>query len=99
MITTAQRKKMKKIFKTRYSKAVQERLNQKGILNKKGKSFGISYISHVFNGRNEDIQIEETIIELYQEKVTELKEIANRRKEIFDTKKPEAGNIGADLIN
>jgi len=97
MITTAQRKKMKRVFKTRYSKAVQERLNQKGFLNKKGKPFGISYISHVFNGRNEDLLIEETIIELYQEKVTEINEIANRRKEIFDTKKPDAGNIGFDL--
>ena len=84
MITTAQRKKLKKVFKTRYSKAVQTRLNQKGILNKKGKSFGISYISHVFNGRNEDLLIEETIIELYQEKVAEEKAIAQRRKEIFE---------------
>jgi hypothetical protein len=85
MITTAQRKKLKKVFPTRYSKAVQERLNQKGLLNKKGKSFGISYISHVFNGRNEDLLIEETIIELFQERVNELKEISNRRKEVFGT--------------
>lgn len=84
MITTAQRKKLKKVFKTRYSKAVQTRLDQKGILNKKGKSFGISYISHVFNGRNEDLLIEETIIELYQEKVAEEKAITQRRKEIFE---------------
>lgn len=85
MITTAQRNKMKKVFKTRYSKAVQARLNHKKIFNKKGKSFGISYISHVFNGRNEDFLIEETIIELYQEKVKEIKAITNRRKEIFET--------------
>lgn len=84
MITTAQRKKLKQVFKMRYSKAVQARLNQKGILNKKGKSFGISYISHVFNGRNEDLLIEETIIELYQEKVAEEKAIIQRRKEIFN---------------
>lgn len=85
MITTAQRKKMKSVFKTRYSKAVQQRLNAKGLFNKKGKPFGISYISHVFNGRNEDLQIEEVIIELYQEKVTEIKAIAERRREIFET--------------
>lgn len=94
MITTAQRKKLKKIFKTRYSKEVQARLDQKGILTKKGKSFGTSYISHVFNGRNEDLQIEEVIVELYQEKVAEIKAIAERRKEVFGTKKPEAGTSG-----
>lgn len=85
MITTAQRKKLRKVFKTRYSKEVLARLNQKGILNKKGESFGISYISHVFNGRNEDLQIEETIIELYQEKLAEEKAIIQRRKQIFET--------------
>ncbi|MFV8336468.1 hypothetical protein ACNQF7_10335 [Flavobacterium sp. RSP29] len=84
MITTAQRKKLKKVFKTRYSTVVLARLKQKGILTKKGKSFGISYISHVFNGRNEDLLIEETIIELYQEKVAEEKAITQRRKEIFE---------------
>lgn len=96
MISTAQRKKIKKVFKMRYSKVVQERLNQKGIKNKKGEPFGISYISHVLNGRNEDLLIEETIIELYQEKVIELKEIAQKRKEIFGTKKPDAGTPGLD---
>jgi len=94
MITLTQKKKMKKVFKTGYAKDVQERLSEKGILNKKGNCFGISYITHVFNGRNSNLDIEETIISLYQEKLEEGKNISTRRKEIFSTKKPEAGTPG-----
>lgn len=95
MIKITERKKMKKVFKKGYSKEVLDKLNDKGIVNKKGDSYGISYITHVFNGRNENLEIEETIIALYTEKVAEAKEISQKRKEIFCTKKPDAGNIGS----
>lgn len=98
MITLTQKNKMKKLFKKvlpkGYSKEVQDKLNEKGIVTKKGKEFGISYITHVFNGRNSNLDIEETIIALYEEKKNELLEISKRRKEIFSTKKPEAGTPG-----
>lgn len=84
MITLAQRKKMKKVFKNKYSKSVQELLNQKGVVSKKEKPFSISYISLVFNGYNENIEIEESIIKLYQDKLAEIKKISNKRKEIFN---------------
>lgn len=83
MITLTQKNKMKKVFKKGYSKEVQERLDAKGIFTKKGVSYGIAYITHVFNGRNSNIEIEETIIALYKEKIDEAKSISNRRKEIF----------------
>lgn len=95
MIKITERKKMKKVFKKGYSKEVQDILNNKGIVNKKGDPYGISYITHVFNGRNENLAIEETIIALYTEKVEEAKVISKKRKEIFCTKKPDAGNIGS----
>jgi hypothetical protein len=94
MIKLTERKKMKKVFKTGYAKEVLDRLNQNGIANKKGEPIGISYITHVFNGRNSNLDIEETIISIYQEKLEEVKEISKKRKEIFSTKKPDAGNIG-----
>lgn len=94
MIKLTQRKKMIKAFKGVYAKEVLARLNGKGILNKKGNPFSISYISLVFNGYNENIEIEETIIALYLEKIEEVKNISNKRKEIFGTKKPEAGTPG-----
>lgn len=96
MIKPAERKKMKKVFKRGYSKEVQEKLNQSGIVTQKGTPYGISYITHVFNGRNENTEIESTLIELYKEKVEMAKVIAQKRKEIFGTKKPDAGTSGSN---
>jgi hypothetical protein len=86
MITAGQRNKMKKVFKTGYSKDVQKLLEEKGIWNKKGLLFSKSYITHVFNGRNSNNDIEEVIIELYQKRVYEAARIKLRRKEIFSRK-------------
>ncbi len=94
MITTAQRNKMRKVFKKGYSKDVQVLLHEKSVFNKKGLPFGESYINHVFNGRNTNLDIEEAIFELYQKRYNEEKKIRSRRKEILSTKKPDAGNIG-----
>jgi len=60
-----------------------------------GTPYGISYITHVFNGRNENPEIEKTILALYTEKVEEAKKLTEEKKAIFGTKKPEAGNIGS----
>ena len=87
MITAGQRNKMRKVFKTGYSKEVQKLLAGKAIWNKKGLPFSNSYITHVFNGRNSNNDIEEAIIELYQKRLHEETTITLRRKEIF-SKKP-----------
>lgn len=86
MITAGQRNKMKKVFKKGYSKEVQKLLEEKGIRNKKGLPFSNSYITHIFNGRNTNNDIEETIIELYQKRLYEETTITLRRKEIFSKK-------------
>lgn len=86
MITAGQRNKMKKVFKKGYSKEVQKLLEEKAIWNKKGLPFSNSYITHVFNGRNTNNDIEETIIELYQKRLYEETTITLRRKEIFSKK-------------
>jgi hypothetical protein len=84
MITTAQKKKLKVVFKKGYAKEVQQKLTEKGIVSRNETPYGISFITHVFNGRYENFDIEETIIELYQVKLAEAKEIIERRKRIFD---------------
>ncbi|WP_163398564.1 hypothetical protein [Flavobacterium fluviatile] len=77
---------MKKVFKKGYSKEVQKLLEEKAIRNKKGLPFSNSYITHVFNGRNTNNDIEEIIIELYQKRLHEETAITLRRKEIFSKK-------------
>ena len=86
MITAGQRNKMKKVFKTGYSKEVLKLLAEKSIWNKKGLPFSNSYITHVFNGRNTNNDIEESIIQLYQKRLYEEATIILRRKEIFSKK-------------
>ena len=86
MITAIQRSKMKKVFKTGYSSDVQKLLEEKEIWNKKGLPFSNSYITHVFNGRNTNNDIEDAIIELYQKRLHEETMITLRRKEIFSKK-------------
>jgi hypothetical protein len=84
MITTAQKKKLKEVFKKGYAQEVLQKLNEKGLLSRKGASYSISFITHVFNGRYENISIEETIVELYEVKLAEAKEFIERKKRIFN---------------
>jgi hypothetical protein len=96
MITVAQRKKLKKVFKNGYVKDVQTLLNDSKILNKKGEPFGDAYVRHVFNGINSNDQIEDQIFKLYQKRVNEQSKKTIVRKEILENKKPEAGTSGAE---
>lgn len=87
MITVAQRKKLKKAFKSGYSQGVIEILKDKNIVGKKGFPFSDSYITHVFNGRNSNIFIEEAIFELYQKRVYDIINNRTKRDEILKIKK------------
>lgn len=83
MITSAQRKKLKKVFTTGYSQGVREILKEKKILGKSGKPFSESYVNHVFNGRNTNENIEEAIFELYQKRVYTIKNKKELRDQIL----------------
>lgn len=83
MITVAHRKKLKKAFRNGYLEGVREILNTKKIVSKKGNPFSDSYISHVFNGRNENEAIEEAIFELYQKRVYAIKKKKELRNQIL----------------
>jgi methyltransferase-like protein len=83
MITVAQRKKLKKVFKNGYSQGVKAILEEKKIVNKKGNPFSESYINHVFNGRNTNDAIEEAIFELYQKRLCVISEKKQLRNQIL----------------
>lgn len=65
MIKKTQRTKLSKVLKRSFIEDVLEILEKKEIKNKKGEAFSKMYISLVFNGKNENPDIELAIIELY----------------------------------
>lgn len=83
MITIAQRKKLKRLFKSGYSKDIQAVLIERSVVNKKGKPFGESYIRHVFNGINSNSDIEEAIFDLYQKRYNEVLKKHSERESIL----------------
>lgn len=95
MITITQRNKMKKAFKNGYVCGVQDILDTKKITNKSGNAHSLSYICQVFNGHKSDLNIENALIELYSKKREEHAKMRVERKQIFDTKKPEARTSGS----
>lgn len=94
MITKAQRKKLRKGFGTRYSKRIQAYLTEKGLFTKQGNPYSIAYISHVFNGRNEDAKVENAFFEVYDLILSEHLKINVERNNILN-KKPEAVTSGS----
>lgn len=89
MITKAQKKKLRKVIGTRYSKLIQAFLIEKNHFNKNGKPYSIAYISHVFNGRYSDINIENAFFEVYNLIVNEQLKNVTKRQSILN-KNPEA---------
>lgn len=94
MITNTQKNKMKKVFKPGYASKIRAILLKKGITNKKGAQHSDGYISNILNGRSACHDIEEALISLYIEEKEELAKIRTIRKQLFDTKKPEARTSG-----
>jgi hypothetical protein len=88
MIKPAERKKMKKVFKKGYSKEVLDKLNKNGIVTQKGTPYGISYITHVFNGRNENIDIEKRLWLYMMKKRKKRKNLLKKRKQFLPQKNP-----------
>lgn len=77
MITEKQRKELKKVLGYHYTNDVLKILKKRGITNKKGTAYGRSMIRNVYNGLNENKEIENAIMELFitkqEEKEKELK--------------------------
>lgn len=71
MITKEQRKKLKETLGYHYTGDVLKILKKRGITNRKGAPYGSSMIRNVYNGLNENKEIENAILDLYLQKLEE----------------------------
>ncbi|PTX63751.1 hypothetical protein C8N46_101356 [Kordia periserrulae] len=81
MIRKKQRVKLKEVLGYHYTDGVLKILKEKNIKSRNGKPYGSSMIRNVFNGLNENEDIENAIIELFirtQEGIKETEEARNR---------------------
>lgn len=84
MITSLEKTKLSKILRNNYSYKVIDILNKKGLTNKFGKPYSPSSIRMVFNGHNENLDIELAIYELRDDilaKEQKLQTIRNQSNE------------------
>jgi protein-disulfide isomerase-like protein with CxxC motif len=80
MINKTLRNKLSKHLKTSFLKDVIAILTKKNIVNKNGQPFSRAYVSYVYNGKNENIDIELAIIEVYNQKKSQYKSNVESKK-------------------
>ncbi|QHI37096.1 hypothetical protein IMCC3317_24740 [Kordia antarctica] len=83
MILKEQRTKLKKVLGYHYTESVLKILKQKKITNRKGTAYGTSMIRNVFNGLNENEEIENAIMELCMRTQEETKHTVKKRNQIL----------------
>lgn len=83
MIRKEQRKKLKEILGYHYTEGVLKILKEKKVTSRNGKAYGSSMIRNVFNGLNENEEIENAIIELFVRTQEELKKTMEERNRIL----------------
>jgi hypothetical protein len=84
MITSIEKKQLKKIIGTQYTDDVLEILNQKTIRNRNGHPHNAQYILQVFNGIRSNSDIEAAIWELASIRKAEAKEMEKLKKQILN---------------
>lgn len=83
MIHKEQRKKLKETLGYHYTDGVLKILKERGIRSRNGKPYGSSMIRNVFNGLNENEDIETAIIELFIRTQEDIKETVEERNRIL----------------
>ncbi|WP_430410155.1 hypothetical protein [Kordia sp.] len=83
MINEEQRRKLKEVLGYHYTDGVLKILKEKKITSRNGKAYGSSMIRNVFNGLNENEDIENAIIQLFVRTQEEEKEINEARNRIL----------------
>jgi len=81
MIRKEQRERLKQVLGYHYTRGVLKILKEKQVTSRSGKPYGSSMIRNVFNGLNENEDIENAIIELFiqtQENIKETNELRNK---------------------
>ncbi len=69
MISREHKSKLKTYLKGAYIVDVLDKLSEKGVVAKSGKPYSSKMISHILNGRYENLEIERAIFEVYQERL------------------------------
>lgn len=86
MIDNKEKEKMAAVLPHRYSPKVKAILADSGVTNAKGEPFSDKYISHIFNGRYENKDIETAILVLYDRELKSAKHLARKRAKIKNPK-------------
>lgn len=89
MITAQQRTALKKLLRGDYIADVKDKLTQRKIVSRKKTPYSDKMISHVFNGRYENISIEEAIIEVYLDRKKKMNNDHKWRNNILGISSPE----------
>jgi hypothetical protein len=83
MIHKEQRRKLKETLGYHYTDGVLKILKERGIISRNGRPYGSSMIRNVFNGLNENEDIETAIIELFIRTQEDVKETVEERNRIL----------------
>ncbi|MEM6718358.1 MAG: hypothetical protein AAF611_03485 [Bacteroidota bacterium] len=84
MITKKQREKLREILGYHYTKEVFKLLKERKVTNKKGNQYSSSMIRNVYNGINENKDIENAIFDVCIKKMEEKEKETKRRNQILD---------------
>ena len=83
MITAEQKKELKKLLKGNYISDVKEKLACNKVITKKGTPYSDRMISHVFNGRYQNKDIEKAIFQVYLERKNALEKDLNFKNKVL----------------
>ncbi|QHI38273.1 hypothetical protein IMCC3317_36630 [Kordia antarctica] len=83
MIRKEQRRKLKEVLGYHYTEGVLKILKEKKITSRNNKPYGSSMIRNVFNGLNENEDIENAIIALFIRTQEDVKETFEERNRIL----------------
>ena len=83
MITEIERKELRKLFQGYYAENVLEILQEKKLKNRNGKPYNIQYIRIVFQGVRKNLDIEDAIWQLANEKKEEIERKEFQKQQIL----------------
>jgi hypothetical protein len=92
MISTEQRIILKKLLKGNYIEDVKNKLKEKGIKTQKGNEYSDKMISHIFNGRYQNLEVELGILEVYQDRLKEMKDWEDKKNVVLGLKRNDKKN-------
>lgn len=86
MFSTEQKELMRPVLGNSYSGDVLEVLKDKGIKSRKGGFYKAPFIVNVFNGEYENHHIESAILEVYNNRLEEIKKLEWQKDQLLPAK-------------